>query len=340
MKPFIVDVHKWYGTNYEVGCEQLQAIPDKTSYLTLLQSLTSSEVDWERGTSLVKKFSPHLIEEIQGLGDQMGLSYQEAFRYFSGYDLPKLGALGCSSVVTPHVFIRNYDFSPDVYDYMFAVKNTSKAYATCGYTFHCTGLHEGVNEHGLAVAMHYVNNRNQQKGFMSPIIVRMVLDTCQNLTEAIHLLRDIPHAACYNFSLGDFEGNVAIVEGSPDNVVVRRGEHSISCTNHFEDMEQHNREIETSTHSRKRVLEESLSSQAELFDIFATPGRGLFYQQYQDFFGTLHTFSYNFDQRKVKTKVAQGEKTLEFDLEHLTNEQALPFSSMKGYIEESEGAKP
>ncbi len=339
MKPFIVDVHKWADTNYEIGRKQLQSVTDKSSYLVLLNSLTSSEVDWEEGTSLLENFAPHLIEEIKGLGDPLNLSYQEAFRYFSGYDLPKLGALGCSSIVTPELFIRNYDFSPYIYDYKFAIKNSEKAYSTCGYTMLCTGLHEGVNEHGLAMALHYVNNHNQQKGFMSTMITRMVLDTCKNLEEAIDLFKALPHAACYNYSLGDTNGNIAIVEGSPEKVVVRRGQQAVSCTNHFLEMNEYNRKIETSTHKRKSVLEESLHSQNDLFDIFATPGKGLFYQDYDDFFGTLHTFSYDFSLRKVKTTVAQGDETLEFGLDRLTNDEPLPLSRMKGYIEEREGAK-
>jgi len=84
MDTFIVHVHKWKNTNYEIGRKQMQSIQHKPSYVSLLQSLTSDLVDFEKGTSLFREYAPHLLTEIQGLGDELGLSYQEAFRYFSG----------------------------------------------------------------------------------------------------------------------------------------------------------------------------------------------------------------------------------------------------------------
>jgi len=169
---------------------------------------------------------------------------------------------------------------------------------------------------------------------MSPIIVRMVLDTCKNLEEAVDLLKAVPHAACYNFSVGDSQGDVAVVEGSPEGVMVRRDEEAMTCTNHFVEMYQFNRENAMNSERRKEVLAGSLDSSGDLFDIFASPGKGLFYQNYKEFFGTLHTFSYDFSERMVKTKVAQSPVTLDFDIDDLTNDRDLPVSCLKGYIED------
>src|SRR5699024_10975766 len=82
--------------------------------------------------------------------------------------------------------------------------------------------------------------------------VRMMLDSCSTTEEAIAMLKEIPHAACYNFSLGDKKGDIAVVEASPDQVVVRRGLSVLSCVNHFQDDTIKDKNRPSITHSVKR----------------------------------------------------------------------------------------
>ena len=63
----------------------------------------------------------------------------------------------------------------------------------------------------------------------------MILESCGTVEEASYMLRHIPHAACYNYSIGDARGNMAVVEASPDQVITRAGgEAAIACVNHYE----------------------------------------------------------------------------------------------------------
>lgn len=70
-------------------------------------------------------------------------------------------------------------------------------------------------------------------GFSCVVIVRMVLDQCASTAEAITLLRRLPHAMGYNYSLLDADGVAAVVEAVPGSVAVRTGPW-LACTNHFQ----------------------------------------------------------------------------------------------------------
>lgn len=61
----------------------------------------------------------------------------------------------------------------------------------------------------------------------------MVLDQCASTAEAITLLRRLPHAMGYNYSLLDADGVAAVVEAVPGSVAVRTGPW-LACTNHFQ----------------------------------------------------------------------------------------------------------
>jgi hypothetical protein len=70
-------------------------------------------------------------------------------------------------------------------------------------------------------------------GLTSVLLVRRVLDSCATTTEAIDLLRRIPHAMQNNYSLLDAGGVAAVVEAAPGAVAVRSGDW-LACTNHFQ----------------------------------------------------------------------------------------------------------
>jgi hypothetical protein len=64
-------------------------------------------------------------------------------------------------------------------------------------------------------------------------MVRRVLDSCATTAEAIDLLRSLPHAMQYNYSLLDAGGVAAVVEAAAGVVAVRGGAW-LACTNHFQ----------------------------------------------------------------------------------------------------------
>src|SRR5699024_11317135 len=104
---------------------------------------------------------------------------------------------------------------------------------------------------------------------------------------------EIPHAACYNFSLGDKKGDIAAVEASPDQVVVRRGLSVLSCVNHFQDDTIKDKNRPSITHSVKRSnylseLSEKHYRHTEMFEEFYSMGSSLLFNDYDAHFGAVY----------------------------------------------------
>ena len=95
---------------------------------------------------------------------------------------------------------------------------------------------EGLNEHGLAVAMTFVMTRLEKirPGFNSCFVVRYLLEKANNTDKAISLLLDLPIASNCNILLADKSGRMVVVECTPTEKNIREaikeGGNSIVCT--------------------------------------------------------------------------------------------------------------
>jgi predicted choloylglycine hydrolase len=166
----------------------------------------------------------------------------------------------------------------------------------------------------------------------------MLLDTCETVEEAIRLLEEIPHSACYNFSLGDEKGNIAVVEASPDKMLVRRDEALLTCVNHFqmEGLQMKNRAIIENSIQRNRYMQELKSgefSQKEMFRNFSDKQSPIFFTDYENLFGTLHTFSYSFVNSMIMTAIAQSNQVIEMDFRDWVMGNNLKETELIGLIE-------
>ncbi|MCI8670139.1 MAG: hypothetical protein HFI34_11585 [Lachnospiraceae bacterium] len=85
---------------------------------------------------------------------------------------------------------------------------------------------EGLNEHGLAVAMTFVMTEpgKIRAGFNSCFIVRYLLEKANNTEQAISQLCDLPIASNCNILLADKDGRMVVVECSPSAKNIREAE--------------------------------------------------------------------------------------------------------------------
>lgn len=141
--------------------------------------------------------------------------------------------MGCTAVVSSNYYVRNYDFSPEVYDNRLALVNPKEAYASVGYSLHMLGRHEGVNEKGLTIGFHFVNHTHPRKGLSAASVIRIVLDTCQTTEETIQLIEELPHSWSYNYSMGDASGYTAVVETTPVEINVRHDQDTLIMCESF-----------------------------------------------------------------------------------------------------------
>ena len=159
------------------------------------------------------------------------------------------------------------------------------------------GRLDGMNEKGLVVGLHFVNNAHHAKGFIAPTIVRMVLEQCSCINEAIAFLSAIPHGYCYNYSITDSSGEGVVVEASPQKQYVHYGNRLI-CTNHFEaeSLKGKNREAIQGSVMRKEYVGGIFTSELSPLTAYRHFNDGnspLFFKYYKEYFGTLHTVVYS-----------------------------------------------
>jgi predicted choloylglycine hydrolase len=282
-----------------------------------------------KGKALLKKFSPNLLEEIAGLGEVLQLDRTDALQ-FSGYDVvfPKMG---CTTLVTEGAYIRNYDFSPLLYDARLVFTNPANGYATVGFSQLVTGRLDGMNEKGLVAGLHFVNNEERAEGFFATSIVRMLLEQCANTDEAVRLITAIPHGYCYNYSITDRDGNSVRIEAAPDRQIITSAEPLI-CTNHFEsdalkDKNRNHLQVQSSL-ARKQYIRSLLEKNLtvpDLFKAFNHRESPLFAEHYKEYFGTLHTVVYLPEELKVLVGVGGNQEQTEFSLgDYMKNKQTLP----------------
>ncbi|HEX2973571.1 MAG TPA: C45 family peptidase, partial [Tepidisphaeraceae bacterium] len=136
-------------------------------------------------------------------------------------------------------FGRNLDFMSfdiaDKYSVLMVVRPKDRyAFAAVSWPG-LIGVLSGMNEHGLALANMEVDRSLRMPAAMPyTLLYRMVLERCKTVEEAIELLRKTPRQTANNLMLMDAEGNRAVVEITPEAVVVRRGAEraAVVSTNH------------------------------------------------------------------------------------------------------------
>ena len=122
------------------------------------------------------------------------------------------------------IYGRNNDLPPYLRD-----GSKSEIYSpTNGNRFNITTSsfingEEGLNEHGLAVAMTFVMTRLEKirPGFNSCFIVRYLLEKANNTEMAMSLLMELPIASNCNILLADKNGDMVVVECTPTQKRVR-----------------------------------------------------------------------------------------------------------------------
>ncbi|WP_234007677.1 C45 family autoproteolytic acyltransferase/hydolase [Lysinibacillus sp. FJAT-14745] len=227
----IVEVINVRGSYYQIGLQQSKELLS-TSHPIQNESLNFINVQMAK--QLLQFHSPSLLQEMEGLAVGLAQTLDAVIDIFSGYNIT-FPEMGCTSFVQNGNYIRNYDFSPTLYDARLVFSNPMNGYASVGFSQQIIGRLDGMNEYGLVVGLHFVNNEYYGEGFIASTIVRILLEQCKNIEEALKLIRELPHGYCYNYSMTDQSGQSIVVEASPQKQELRYG-NPLICTNHFQAM--------------------------------------------------------------------------------------------------------
>ena len=159
---------------------------------------------------------PELLGTFDALCAAVGGGDLEA-RFLSHWCPPPVAA-ACSLATwtrDAHLLVRSYDYPPLLCDTTVLASSWTGArvlaMADCLW-----GAVDGINAHGLAVAIAFGGRTVVGPGFGIGLVVRYLLEVARTVHDAVAILARMPVSMSYNVALTDSRGGSAIVEVAPD----------------------------------------------------------------------------------------------------------------------------
>jgi hypothetical protein len=200
----------------------------------------------------LREHMPELLPTYERLVDLAG-GGDRAARFLSLY-CPTPFLTGCSQAVWTRdhpLLIRNYDYSPKLWEgvLLHTAWNGTRVMAMSDCLW---GVLDGLNEHGLCVSLSFGGSKAVGVGFGMPLVLRYVLEFCQQVAQAVAVLQRVPTHMTYNVTLLDRSGASATVFTGPDRAaeVVQRA----YATNHQHEIEWPQYVGATGSLERERLL--------------------------------------------------------------------------------------
>lgn len=296
------------GTSYEIGQVQGKLFRN-TPMLTHHQSMdgltpfTVSEA--EEADALLARWCPGIQEELAGFADAAGLEKSELTFYAMSCLRPRCSQLALDSsrmVDGAPLLARNYDFNPCAEDFTLVRTSIEGKYTHLGTSTMTFGRDEGINEHGLSVAMSSCGLPIGALKYMQPpttkglifwVVIRSLLENCCNLNEALSWLQEMPIAYNLNMIIIDADGNAALIETlNGKQIVIPMEEGALYATNHALASEFKTCKVLRNSLQRAESLERfcqtAQTSEADVRQLLLTHVEkgGLFNPYYEDFLGT------------------------------------------------------
>ena len=227
------------GNGEQIGAEHGQQLDKPIQYLhdryllVYLGGTTSRFFALGAARLFESYFRPEHLAEVDALAKQTSMDERETALAQCFLDLSPMSA--CSTITLPasaspdHVarFGRNLDFLSlnvaDKYSTVFVYHPEGRyQFVSIGWPG-MIGVLSGMNEHGLALANMEVARLPRLPGAMPyTLLYRTVLERCKTVNEAIELIEQTPRQTANNLMLMDAAGDRAVVEITPQSVVVRR----------------------------------------------------------------------------------------------------------------------
>jgi predicted choloylglycine hydrolase len=189
------------------------------------------------------------------------------------------------------MLVRNYDYAPSRMEgVIWSTRLLERR--VIGMSDCLWGLLDGMNDAGLAVSLTFGGRRVLGDGFGIPIVVRYLLEVCDDVVSARETLARLPYSLAHNLTLVDRHGSVLTAYLSPDREPIFRS--FPAATNHQGIVEWPEQARATRTIERERHIVELLDAAEIHADAFeeAFLRAPLFSTAYGSGFGTLYTAVY------------------------------------------------
>ena len=189
------------------------------------------------------------------------------------------------------MLVRNYDYAPSRMEGIIWSTRLGER-RVIGMSDCLWGLLDGMNDAGLAVSLTFGGRRVLGDGFGIPLVVRYLLETCDDVASAREALARLPYALAHNLTVVDTAGEVLTAYLSPDREPFFRS--VPAATNHQGMVEWPEQARATRTIERERCILDLLAdpdTTAASFEesFLRSP---LFSTAYDSGFGTLYTAVY------------------------------------------------
>lgn len=175
-----------------------------------------SRASYVESRRAVERHLPELVPLYDRLVTSVGGGDLEA-RFLSHWSPPPLFA-ACSMAGWARdrrVLVRNYDFPPALCDTT-VVRSAWDGVQVIAMSDCVLGALDGMNSHGLAVAISFGGRKVVGPGFGIGIVVRYLLQTCRDVPSALAALDRVPVAMAYNVALLDSVGRSVVAFVAPD----------------------------------------------------------------------------------------------------------------------------
>ncbi len=201
---------------------------------------------------------------------------------------------GCTQAVwtgEEPVLIRNYDYMADRFEGVL-LKTKWHDQTVIAMSDVLWGVLDGINESGLALSLAFGGRVDVGIGFGIPLILRYILEFCDDTTSAIQVLERVPIHMSYNITMIDKQQRFATVYVAPDKPPVVR--QVPVATNHQGKIEWPRHAWATATLERENAVQAIMSDTEEtaagLLAGFLRPP--VFNATHNRGFGTLYTAVY------------------------------------------------
>lgn len=237
------------GSAYEVGRRQGEFLreryPDYAAFLTSprLHGQTPALADEAR--RLFAEHCPEINEEIRGFADSLAVPADHVTFYKMTLTSQFPGSCSHFSVLPAitrdrHVYLgRNYDWNLEDEMRLCTTRIEGLA-AHIGFSLLLFGRFDGMNEHGLGIAMSAGSpgSQPQGKGLQFWAVIRTLLGRCRTVDEALARLNEMPLNSRSVISIADRGGKAALVEIFDAGHAVRvisadSPEQYLCATNHY-----------------------------------------------------------------------------------------------------------
>lgn len=217
------------GSHYEIGL-QLGAhlarlghrIPDRVPF-----PLTGPRLEFARAClPHCRRWFPAALEELQGLAEGQDCPPDAlAAILLTMYAMPPAALCSCFALRNSRgvLFGRNSDSltALEEQNANHLLRFSDGGLPFLANTTAFVEMEDGINGDGLAVGLTSVPPGRPRPGLNAGLQLRLLLESCRTVPQALHLLRQLPASSCHTLVLADRTGEIALAECHPEGVAVR-----------------------------------------------------------------------------------------------------------------------